>query len=178
MSIFDWFKRKSASSDLPLITENSVDAELLGNISACGGDSVSLLGSDIMQKSPADIINAIDSFVFNWQKGVRPPIHPDDDLSLILGSLWGEQLVESLGWQWTSVTFHDHGDSQAVGVVTPDRSIAIYPFHFIYGCMENNAPVTIMLSYNMLIDGAKIPEFPAAGFLNLMEQVHHIIPRG
>jgi hypothetical protein len=173
MGLFDRSKRKSSAP----ITEDAVDAELLDNIQACAGDALQMLGLDPATTSAAKIVEAVDEFVHNWQKGKRPPVDPDDDLSLTLGSLWGEQLVKTLGWQWTGVTFHEHGDTNAVGVVSPDRSLAIYPFHFVYGCMENNATVTIMLSYNMLMDRSRIPALPAGGFENVMDNVHHIIPR-
>ena len=80
-------------------------------------------------------------------------------------------------WQWASVTFHDFEGSQAAGVFSPDRALAIYPFHFVYGCMENGAPVTILLSYNMLVDGTRIPALPKRGYENVMDNVRHVVPR-
>jgi hypothetical protein len=35
----------------------------------------------------------IDVFVYNWQQGERPTVAEGNDLTLTLGSLWGEQLV-------------------------------------------------------------------------------------
>ena len=159
------------------VSENAIDVEMLNNIKACAEDAAAMLGVDTSQESPADVVKAVDSFVHDWQKGKRPEISEDDDLSLTLGSLWGEQLVRDLGWQWAGVTFHDHDDSKAVGVFAPDRALAIYPFHFVYGCLENGAPVTILLSYNMLKDGTKIPPLPPGGYENVMDNVHHIVPR-
>jgi hypothetical protein len=89
--------------------------------------------------------------------------------------LWGEQLVREFGWEWSAVTFHDHNDSKAIGVFTRDRSLAIYPWHFIVGCLENNATVTILLAFNMLVAGTIPPQEPN-GYLNLMDHVIHIIP--
>jgi hypothetical protein len=159
------------------ITEGTVSNEIRGNIRDCARDAAEMLGIDL-SRSAAEIVDAVDAFVYRWQKGERPKVREDDDLSLTLGSLWGEQLVRDLGWQWASVTFHDHGDSKAVGVFSPDRSLAIYPFHFVSGCMEKGASVTIMLSYNMLKDGTRIPPLPAQGYENVMDNVRHIVPRG
>lgn len=158
------------------ITENPIDAGMLGNIEGCAGDVAAMPGLDI--NSPEEeLVRAVDDFVNAWQKGRRPEVPEDDDPSLTLGSLWGQQLVRKLGWQWTGVTFHDHDDSKAVGVFSPDRSLAVFPFYFVYGCIENNAPVTIMLSYNMLVDGTRIPSLPPNGYENVMDHVHHIVPR-
>lgn len=159
------------------ITENAIPDEMRGNIKGCAGDAATMLNLDLSRSSPAEIVEAVDSFMHAWQRGNRPELSEDDDLSLTMGSLWGEQLVNGLGWEWAGVTFHDHDDSKAVGVFSPDRALAIYPFHFIYGCMENGAPVTIMLSYNMLQDGSRIPALPPGGYENVMDNVHHIVPR-
>ena len=175
MGLFDRFKGKKPAA--PKITEDPVDQEMLGNIRGCAEDAATMLGLDASTTPPAKIVEAVDEFVYKWQKGRRPPVDPDDDLSLTLGSLWGEQLVKNLQWEWTGVIFHEHGDSHAVGVVSPTRSLAIYPFHFIHGCLENDATVTIMLSYNMLTENSGIPNFPAGSFENVMDGVHHIIPR-
>lgn len=159
------------------ITETAIGAEMLDDIRDCASAAAGLIDVDLNNASPSEIINSIDAFVFEWQKGNRPEVDEDDDLSLMFGSLWGEQLVRDLGWQWVEITFHDHDDSKAVGVVSPNRSLAIYPLHFVYGCMENDAPVTIMLAYNMLKDGSKIPSLPSKGYENVMDNVHHIVPR-
>ena len=159
------------------VSESAIDAGMLGNIRGCAEDAAAMLGVDLLQGAPAELVRAVDSFVYDWQKGKRPEVPEDDDLSLTLGSLWGDQLVRDLGWQWAGVTFHDHGDSKAVGVFSPDRALAIYPFHFVYGCLENDAPVTILLAYNMLKDGTRIPQLPPGGYENVMDHVHHIVPR-
>ncbi len=158
------------------ISEEAVDAETMSSIEGCAADAVTLL--TVQTDSSAErLTKAVDEFVFEWQKGNRPDVPDEDDLSLTLGSLWGQQLVRELGWEWASVTFHNHDDAQAVGVFSPDRALAIYPFHFIYDCLENDAPVTIMLAFNMLIDGSRIPTLPARGYENVMDNVHHSIPR-
>ncbi|MEZ6081394.1 MAG: hypothetical protein R3C09_11010 [Pirellulaceae bacterium] len=161
---------------LPNITEVNIDAELVGNIEFSAQEAASLLGLDA-DATALDRVRAVDKFVYAWQKGERPQTAEGEDLSMTLGSLWGQQLTSELGWQWAAVTFHDFEDSKAVGVFSPDRALAIYPFHFVYGCMENSAPVTILLAYNLLVDGSKIPPLPKNGYENVMDNVHHVVPR-
>lgn len=161
---------------LPNISEESLDAELLANIEQSAGEAAGLLGLGA-NASALERVRAVDEFVDAWQKGERPQTVEDEDLSMTLGSLWGQQLSSELGWQWAAVTFHDFEDSKAVGLFSPDRALAIYPFHFVYSCIENSAPVTILLAYNLLVDGSKIPALPKNGYENVMDNVHHVVPR-
>ena len=130
------------------------------------------------RSDPHRILAAIDQFVYGWQCGERPPIPCEaEDLPYTLGSLWGEQLNRQFGWEWKTITFHEHGDSQAPGVVSPDRSLAIYPIHFIIGCMANSTiDATILLSFKMLAESDWSDSTPRA-YANLMEQVFRIVPR-
>ncbi len=68
--------------------------------------------------------------------------------TLPIGTLWGEICVSELGGEWVKVRFED--DSGAIGVFSKDRSVGIYPWYFVLGCVENGAPVTIELAWNML----------------------------
>lgn len=161
------------------VTEQSISNEMQNNIQCCARDAAQLLGVDAKVATPGALVEAVDQFVHKWQQGERPENagEGDEDYSLTLGSLWGEQLVKELGWQWAKVTFHDHEESTAIGVFSADRSLAIYPFHFVYGCIEKEAPVTILLAFNILTDGKRVPELPAGGYENVMDNVHHSVPR-
>jgi hypothetical protein len=72
--------------------------------------------------------------------------------------------------------FHDRGDAEAVGVFSRDRSLAIYPFHFVFSCLEERAPVTILLAFQILSEGTRVPKLPAGGYENVMDNVHHSPP--
>ncbi len=158
--------------------EHDIDAELGDDIQRWATDAAALLELSSTASAEA-IVRTIDEFVFAWQKGERPQVAPDQDLSATLGSLWGQQLVREFGWQWAAVAFSDNADADvdAVGVFSADRSLAIYPFHFVFGCMEDGAPVTIALAFNLLVDGSRIPALPKNGYENVMDNVHHIVPR-
>jgi len=111
------------------VTEEPIPKDVMANIKGCAKDALKVLGGDLAKADPATIVAAIDNFAYRWQKGKRPPINIVEDgeqAHLIFGSLWGEQLVKQLGWQWAKVTFHDYDDSCAFGVFSPDRSLAIY----------------------------------------------------
>jgi hypothetical protein len=140
-------------------------------------------GTQILGVAPEDdpekIVAAVDAFVYAWQCGDRPPasVLDAEDAPFTLGAVWGEQLVRQFGWEWRMVTFHEHGDSVAPSVLSPDRSLAVYPIHFIMGCLQDSSvDATILLAFNML-EARMIGETKPGSFFNLMDGVHRIIPR-
>jgi hypothetical protein len=164
-----------AKRPLPRITEAPPSQENAELVVKVAQDAANFLNIDPKKLSPQQIVAKVDDFVYRLQKGkARAPDGEDRDI--LFGCLWGQQLVAEFEWEWANVVFHEHDDSKAMGVFSRDRSLAIYPFHFIYGCIENGAPVTIALSFNMLL-AERIPKLPARGYENLMDGVHHIVPR-
>ncbi len=84
-------------------------------------------------------------------------------------------MVRQFGWHWADITQHDHNDFKVVAVVSEDRSLAIFPFHYCFGCLENNVTPAVLLAFNMLVAG-KVPKLEARGYANLMDGVRHIVP--
>ena len=160
------------------VSETSIDQDTMKLIQSCAANAASFLSINPEQVSPARAVGAIDQYIHDLQTAKTQFTNEEEDPAYLFGSFWGQQICRGLGWQWANVVFHDHSDSEAVGVFSPDRSLAIYPFHFIYGCLENGAPVTIQLAFNMLSDGSGIPDLPPRGYENVMDNVHHIVPRG
>jgi len=159
------------------ITDEPLNDETMGSIRGCAGDALTVLGID-PSANPTTIVEAVDGFAYRWQKGDRPPadvVEDTEQARLVFGSLWGEQLCRQFGWEWRKVVFGD--GSVAFGVVSPDRSLAIYPLDFMLGCMQDaGVDVTVMLSFNMLLAGS-IPELPSRSYTNVMDVVHRIVPR-
>jgi hypothetical protein len=160
------------------ITEKPMSADTASSLTGASRDGLAVLGLDAAAE-PKAVIEAVDQFVFDWQDGKRPP--PDkldpEDAPFALGSLWGEQLVRRFGWEWAMVTFHDHGNSVAPGVLSPDRALAVYPIHFLMGALKDaGVDVTIALSYNML-EAGNVGKLKPKGYFNLMDGVRRIVPR-
>ena len=158
------------------VTETPIEPDMLHNIKGAASEGAKLLKIDESNISPQEIIESINKFVMDIQKKENKDIDIWTDLSLPLGCLWGEQMVREFEWEWANIVQHDHDDFKAIGVFAKDRSLAIFPWYFIFGCLKNGAPVKIALAYNMYKDGSGIPELPANGYINLMDHVHHIIP--
>jgi hypothetical protein len=161
------------------ITETPMDPTMALQVRNCAKDCLALLKGKASSADMKGVAAALDAFVFDWQQGRRPPANviTPDDVPYTFGSLWGELIVARFKWQWAGVTFHDHGNSKAIGVFSPDRSMAIYPIHFLIGCLRDpGIDCTIALAYNMM-DAGKFPAVPAKGYFNLMDGVHRIVPR-
>lgn len=156
------------------ISEYTIEPHILAGIDGSAVEGASLTGIAV-DDPPLKIVTALNTFVSKPPGRSSGRVDNWTDLALPLGSLWGQQIVRQFGWEWSSVVFHDRGDSKAIGVLSKDRSLAIYPWHFVFGCLENNATVTILLSYNMLLAG-KVPAQEQGRYVNLMDHVHHIVP--
>ena len=164
-------------SDEPL-SDQPLSDETMASIRNCAKDAVSILGPKYASAVPATVVEAVDEFAYRWQKGKRPPaevVEDTDTARLIFGSLWGEQLVKQFSWEWAKVNFSD--GSVAFGVVSPDRSLVIYPLDFMLGCMQDpGVDVAVALSFNMLVAGS-LPKMKRRSYTNVMEGVHRIVPR-
>jgi hypothetical protein len=162
------------------VSEEPVSDEIMGNIRDCAQSALLLLGEKYATAEPPAVVAAIDDFVYRWQKGDRPStdVVEGEDAQLLMGSLWGEQLVKQFGWQWAQLTFHDYKDAVAFGVFSPDRSLAIYPLEFMLGCLRDaDVDATVLLSFNMLLAGS-VPKMKKKSYTNVMDGVQRIVPRG
>ncbi|MCA9125197.1 MAG: hypothetical protein H6822_27335 [Planctomycetaceae bacterium] len=156
-------------------TTMPLNADLMSSLRAAASEVADTYQIDIGCE-PEKVIEAINTHIRELQKTPTADRDPWVDVSIPFGSLWGEQLIRDLGWQWVEAVFDDDVTNKAVGVASPDRSLIIYPMHFVFGCIENNAIVTILLAYNAIKSGDRIPDIPPDSHVNVMERVHHIVP--
>ncbi len=156
------------------ITEQPLDAAVASNLAGAAAEGAKLANIS-STASPLQIVEAINAFVAKPPSSWFRKVDNWTDRALPLGSLWAEQMVRQFGWEWATVVRHDQGDSKAVGVFDPSRSLAIYPFDFVFGCLESKSYPTILLAFNMLVVG-KVPELPARSYMNLMDGVRHVVP--
>ncbi len=155
------------------ISEKPVSPDTRLSIKKCARSASKLLGIQPRSSTPSVIASTIDEFVSEWQKGNRPAdsVLSLDDAPLIIGSLWGEALVSRFKWEWAMLTFHDHNNVVAPAVVAPDRSLAIFPLHYLLGCFTDaGVEVEILQAYNLLKAGA-IGESKPGEYFNLMDGV-------
>jgi hypothetical protein len=164
----------------PTHSEKPLSADTAKMIAGSANDALKMLGLDD-SAPPGVVIEALDAFVDAVQHGERtlPEGVEAEDLPYSCGSLWGQQLVRQFNWEWATVTFHQHKDTQAPGVLSPDRKLAIYPIHFLIGCFrDRGVDCTMALSFNMLMAG-KMSDLDVSdrSYANLMDRVGRIVPR-
>ena len=156
------------------ITEHPLAPEILSNLAGSAIEGAALAGVR-PDAEPLKMVAAINTFVAKPPKSWFRKVDNWTERALPLGSLWGAQMVRQFGWEWAGITRHDQGDAQAVGVFDGRRTLAIFPFEFVFGCLESGSYPTILLAFNMLLAG-KIPELEAGGYMNLMDGVRHVVP--
>ena len=94
-------------------------------------------------------------------------------LAYMVGSIWGDQIVKTFAWEWAYIETEESG---SFGVVSKDRSLAIYPFGFSEVCFKTpNADVTVELAFNML-QGNSIPNQAPGSYTNIMAHISHVVP--
>ena len=127
-------------------------------------------------QAPSELIANLDHCVDEWQAGRRPdPARSDEiDSALSLGAVWAEQMIRQFAWEWVVVI---DGDQELYAVATPNRSLVIYPSHFIKACLENpTMDCTVALAFNML-SGGKDPGIPPRSYEDVMASVMRIVPK-
>lgn len=158
-------------------SEEPIPESIVENLHGAATEGAEIVGLSVDAK-PEEIVDAINRFLTKPKKpGWFSKVDNWDDRALPIGSLWGAAMVREFGWQWASLTQHDHDDFKAIALVNSDRSLAIFPFHYCFGCLENNVTPTLLLAFNMLKAG-KIPQQEPSGYTNLMDGVRHIVPPG
>lgn len=154
------------------ITEQALDSEMMETIEESQAVAARLLDIDGDHAPPLEVVTCLDRYVRTAQTTSIQKSLSHEELALCLGSLWGRQLERAFQWQWASVVFDEREEAQAVGVFSQDRRLAIYPFHFVFACLDQNTPVTILLAFNLLLDSKRIPILPLAAYENVMDNVH------
>lgn len=157
----------------PALTENPTEPERARLIEAVTKDGAIHLGVDVANDSPAHIVKIINETIVKLVFGEVAPIPDSEQKDLVLGCLWGSQMVREFGWSWVDIHFKDALD---VAVVSPARDMAIYPFRFVGECIAKRCVCTVALSFNMLLERKGETIFPANSYENVMKHIRHIVP--
>ena len=87
------------------------------------------------------------------------------NMSKCLGCLWGQVICDEFGWTWALIK-NDEGAEQC-GVVTPNRSHAVYPLQFVHDLLAGSSPETGSLPlYHRILTG-QIPASKERAYLAL-----------
>lgn len=134
--------------------------------------------------SAESILEAINRFLAPPKTGESagsvksdPNIDHWYDFALPLGALWGQTMIRNLAWRWALLVADGVKESKAIAIVNKDDSLAIYPLHYCYDCLENQAFPMVLPAFKMIV-GNKIPAQPTGSFVNVMNGVSYILPPG
>jgi hypothetical protein len=157
----------------PALSESPTDPERAGLIDAVTSEAAGYLGVDLVSGSPASIVKVVDAVTVELVFGRPHPIPESEEPNLVLGCLWGAQMVREFGWSWADIRIDDVLD---VAVVSPARDMAIYPFTFVADCIAKHCVCTVALSFNMLLERKGETMFPARSYESVMTHIRHIVP--
>lgn len=154
-------------------SESIPDAERQGLIDSVTREAASYLGLDLNQNTPVEIVTAVNETIVDLVFGRETPIPNSEDPAIVLGCLWGSQMIREMGWSWINLHFDGFMD---VAVVSPSRDMAIYPFTFAGECIGKLHICTVALSFNMLRERKGEAIFPPDSYQDVMSQIRHIVP--
>jgi hypothetical protein len=157
----------------PSLSASPADPERLRLIKAVTKDAAAYLGVDPAKDSPANVVAVVDAAIVQIVFGKPDPIPEKEEKNLVLGCLWGAQMVREFGWSWADIRL---GEALDVAVVSPERDMAIYPFTFVADCIAKHRVCTVALSFNMLLERKGETVFQPMAYENVMMHIQHIVP--
>lgn len=155
------------------LSVGATDPERMKLIEAVASDANGFLGVDPAKDSPAAIVKKIDATIVDIVFGKPGPIPDSEEKHLVLGCLWGAQMVREFGWSWADVR---SGGAVDVAVVSPAGDMLIYPLTFTAECIGKQRVCTVELSFNMLRERRGETIFQPDGYENVMMHIRHIVP--
>ena len=155
------------------LRESKTEEERMQLIEATSTDAANFLGVRFEKHSPKEIITRIDKAVVAMVFDEPTRIPSTEDSDILLGALWGSQIVKGLGWHWADIHFDQGMD---VAVVSPKRDMIIYPFTFVSLCTSKQKICTIELSFNMLRERKDEMIYEENGYVDIMDHITHIVP--
>jgi hypothetical protein len=121
-------------------------------------------GRQIVQEPETDVattIRALDRAIQKLQNSVKEEKQDFlyklavTELSLSLGSLWGETLVKEFGWSWAKMS--DESGDMYYAVVSPDKVIVVCPLNDIRRCLTSpEEPYSFEKALNSLRETGKM----------------------
>lgn len=154
-------------------TESAPDSERQRLIAAVAQDAADFLGLNAQQDPPAKIVKAVNETIVKIVFGETVPIPEGEEPALLLGCLWGNQMVRELQWSWANIQL---AESEDVAIVSPSRDMAIYPFTFVGACIEKRCICTVELAFNMLVEREGEAVYEPGSYEDVMQHIHHIVP--
>lgn len=156
------------------ISETKQDEERQGLVKSVTEDASALLGVDLEKDQPQAIVAKLDKAIVSLVLGEPTPLSQAEDADLLMGCLWGTQMVRQFNWYWADAVVD--GKFDEVAVIAPNQSMIMFPLGFAQACIQKQCVCTIELAFNMLLEGDQFVHLEAGGYANIMLGIHHIVP--
>ncbi len=155
------------------IVESKPAEERMQLIHAVAGDAAQLLQVDAAADAPQAIVAKVDAAMVDLVFQRDTPVAQDENPDLLLGAIWGVQLARQFNWYWADVVVDDQFEE--VAIIAPQREMIIFPLSFAAAVINRQCVCTVMLAFNMLLEG-QIGQLPPGSYENIMLGIHHIVP--
>ena len=156
------------------IVESAPDKERMTLINAVANDAATLLSIDIASDAPQSIVSKINDAIVDFVFDKDMPFSEDENPDLLLGALWGVQMVRQFNWYWADVVVDDQFDE--VAIISPHQEMIIFPLSFTSAIINKQCVCTVLLAFNMLLEDDRTDTIPPGAYENVMLNIHHIVP--
>ena len=156
------------------VIEATPDQERLRLLNSVANDGAKYLGCDSEHDSPKDIMAKVNEAIVALVLGNETPVSEDENPDLLLGCLWGVQMIRQFNWYWADVKIDDKYDE--VAIISPNKEMIIFPLAFASACINKQCICTVLLSFNMLLEGNQFNSLKPGSYENIMLGIHHIVP--
>ena len=156
------------------VSESPPDEKRQNLIQSVIEDAAELLEINLSEDLPSEIMKKVNDAILAIIFDKPTPITKEDDPDLLLGCLWGAQMVRQFGWYWADVLLDN--SIKEVAMISPNKEMIIFPFSFVGACIDKQCISTVLLAFNMLLENDRIGEIEPGTYENIMLSIHHIVP--
>ena len=158
-----------------VISARKADMELMGAVEDQSFLGLEMLGNLKASDPPEDIIAEIDRYLMSLQERDSIPLDAWYEFYTPLGALWGEQIGRTYGWEWEKVWLDEHKGDFVYAIVSPNRSMVIFPFRYFIDCVESGKTVAVSQVYYALGENRRLLGFPEDSYTDILTNLAYLV---
>lgn len=151
-----------------VISARPADLQLMREVEDQSFLGLEMLGGLQASDAPGRIVDAIDRYVVDLQAKNSVPWDAWYKYYTPLGALWGEEIGRTYDWEWERVWLDENEGQFVYAIVSPDRSMVIYPFRYLIACLEDGKPIAVSRVYQALGDEREGLDFPPGSYTDIL----------
>ena len=158
-----------------IVSARPADLELMRAVEDQSFLGLEMLGGLKASDSPELIIARIDQYIQELQESDSIPWDAWYEYYAPLGTLWGEQIGRTYGWEWERIWLEEHEGDFVYAIVSPNRSMMVYPFQYIISCVESGRTVAVSQVYRSLGANKRLQELPAGSYTDILSNLAFLV---